>query len=70
MTGERVSAINAVLANGVPLRALDLIDMYYALDHAHPCELSVTPALTEGERAKAGGKSVLAAIVLGYARCA
>ncbi len=69
LTGEKVSAINAVLANGVPLRALDLIDMYYALDHAHPCELSVTPALAVGERVKANGKSVLCAIVLGYEIC-
>jgi len=69
LTGEKVSALNAVLANGVPLRALDLIDMYYALDHAHPCELSVTPALAVGERVGASGKKVLAAIVLGYEIC-
>jgi 2-methylcitrate dehydratase len=69
LSGRKVSAYNAVLANGVPLRALDLIDMYYALDHAHPCELSVTPALAIGERVRASGADVLTAIVLGYELC-
>lgn len=69
LTGEKVSATAAVLANGVPVRALDLIDMYYALDHTHPCELTVVPALALGEMAGASGRDLIAAIVLGYEIC-
>lgn len=66
LTSSRVSALNAVLGNGVAIRALDLMDMYSALDHAHPCELTVTPALALGERVDAAGTLILTAIVLGY----
>lgn len=69
LTGKKTSILNAVLANGIALRALDLIDMYYSLDHAHPCEITIPPALAVGQKMESSGKDVLAAIVIGYELC-
>lgn len=69
LTGKKTSVLNAVLANGVALRALDLIDMYHSLDHAHPCEITIPPALAVGQKMGSSGKDVLAAIVIGYELC-
>jgi 2-methylcitrate dehydratase PrpD len=69
LTNKKTSVVNATLANGVALRALDLIDMYHSLDHAHPCEMTIPPALAVGQKMHSSGKDVLTAIVLGYEIC-
>lgn len=69
LTGKKTSVLNAVLANGIALRALDLIDMYHSLDHAHPCEIVIPPALAVGQKMGSSGQDVLAAIVIGYELC-
>jgi 2-methylcitrate dehydratase PrpD len=69
LTRRKTSAFNATLANGVALRALDLIDMYHSLDHAHPCEMTIPPALAVGQRMKSSGKDMLTATVIGYELC-
>lgn len=69
LTDQKTSVVNATLANGVALRALDLIDMYHSLDHAHPCEMTIPPALAVGQKMHSNGKDVLTAIVIGYEIC-
>ncbi len=69
LTTRKTSVVNATLANGIALRALDLIDMYHSLDHAHPCEMTIPPALAVGQKMHSSGKDVLTAIVLGYEIC-
>ncbi len=69
LTNKKTSVVNATLANGIALRALDLIDMYHSLDHAHPCEMTIPPALAVGQKMHSSGKDVLTAIVLGYEIC-
>jgi 2-methylcitrate dehydratase PrpD len=69
LTAKKTSVVNATLANGIALRALDLIDMYHSLDHAHPCEMTIPPALAVGQKMHSNGKDVLTAIVLGYEIC-
>lgn len=69
LTRMKTSVLNATLANGIALRALDLIDMYHSLDHAHPCEMTIPPALAVGQKMHSSGKDVLTAIVLGYEIC-
>jgi len=69
LTDKKTSVVNATLANGIALRALDLIDMYHSLDHAHPCEMTIPPALAVGQKMRSSGKDVLTAIVIGYEIC-
>jgi 2-methylcitrate dehydratase len=66
VSGERVCALNAVLGNGVAVRAIDLMDQYRASDGIHPSEFVFAPALAMAEREKTSGEAVIAAVVLGY----
>ncbi len=59
---EKTSAANAVLANGVLIRALDLNDY---VDRDHPSD-NIPVALTIGEMLNAPSRDMLAAIVVGY----
>lgn len=70
-SGQRTSAINAVLANGVLIRVLDLND--YVIGGVsggmqiggHPSD-NIPVALAYGEALKRSGRDILSAIVIGY----
>lgn len=63
---ERTSAANAVLANGMLVRDLDLNDSAQEWGGAgHPSD-NIPVALAIGERQGSSGREVTAAIVLGY----
>ncbi len=69
-SGERTSAMNAALANGVMLRFTEAMDRSIegpngVTSHGHPGEV-IPCILAVGERQHATGKDVIAAIVLGY----
>lgn len=65
-TGIRTSVANAVLANGVLVRTLDLNDLATGWGGAgHPSD-TIPVALAMGERLGSSGRDVLGATVLGY----
>ena len=61
-SAARTSLPNAVLANGVLIRALDLNDY---VDRDHPSD-NIPVALAAGERQMSAARDLLAAIVVGY----
>lgn len=65
-TGMRTSAPNAVFANGVLIRALDLND-YFGGNRVtgHPSD-NIAVALSIGDWQRSTGRDVLTAIVMGY----
>jgi len=64
--GVRTSVANAVLANGVLIRTLDVNDFGSGpRTSGHPSD-NIAVALAVGERHGCSGRDVLAAIVLGY----
>lgn len=65
-TSQRTSAANAVLANGVLVRTLDLNDMGMDPRASGHASDNIPTALAIGERHGCSGLDVLAAIVLGY----
>ena len=64
-TGEKTSCSLAALANGVMVRYLDFMDIYYTKDAVHPSE-NIPAALAVGERQCSNGKDVMLAIFLGF----
>jgi 2-methylcitrate dehydratase len=70
-TGRKSSVLNAVLANGVSVRCLDLNDVIFIQKEGrlsvggHPSD-NIPVALALGERAGASLEAVLLAIVVGY----
>ncbi len=63
---QRTSAANAVLANGMLVRHLDLNDSAQEWGGAgHPSD-NISVALAMGERQGSSGREVLGAVVLGY----
>jgi 2-methylcitrate dehydratase len=70
-TGRRTSVLNAVLANGVSVRCLDLNDVIFIQKEGrlsvggHPSD-NIPVAVAVGERAGASLGDVLNAIVVGY----
>lgn len=62
---NRVSAVGAVLANGVAGNALD-IDDGYRLVKGHPGACVLPVALAAGETTNCSGKAFLTALVIGY----
>jgi 2-methylcitrate dehydratase PrpD len=64
-TGEKLRAIDAVLANSVVSHCI-LQDDWHQLSHAHIGATVVPTALAMGEEAASTGKEVLAAVVTGY----
>jgi 2-methylcitrate dehydratase len=55
----------AVLLNGIMLRYLDMMDVYWAQDVCHPAE-NVPLALAGVESAQGGGRQLIEAVVAGY----
>ncbi|MEK7216026.1 MAG: MmgE/PrpD family protein, partial [Chloroflexota bacterium] len=65
-SGARTSIANAVLANGVLIRTLDVNDFgSEPRTSGHPSD-NIAVALAAGEQSGCSGRDVLAAIVLGY----
>ncbi len=65
-TSQRTSVANAVLANGVLVRTLDLNDMGMDPRASGHASDNIPTALAIGERHDCSGIDVLAAIVMGY----
>ena len=65
-SGRRCGAGQAALANGVQLRALDLMDVYVAADVCHPSE-AIPAALACAEAGGASGAAFLEALVAALA---
>jgi len=59
------SVERAVLVNGILVRYLDFMDVYWAKDVCHPAE-NVPLALAAVEAANGSGKSLVEAVVAGY----
>lgn len=55
----------AILLNGIMLRYLDMMDVYWAQDVCHPSE-NVTVALASVECHEGGGRDLIQALVAGY----
>ncbi|OWT60087.1 MmgE/PrpD family protein [Candidimonas nitroreducens] len=55
----------AILLNGIMLRYLDMMDVYWAKDVCHPAE-NITVALAAVESAKGSGRALIEAVVAGY----
>jgi 2-methylcitrate dehydratase len=65
-SSQRVNLPQAVLLNGILIRALDLNDAYIGPGQmGHPSD-NIAVALSVGEKFRASGLSVVASIVLGY----
>ena len=64
-TDRRASATNAALANGTAAHALDYDDMCF-VSLAHPSAPLVTSAWAAAEAAKASGRALLEAYVVGF----
>jgi len=64
-SGDKTSCSLAALANGVMVRYLDFMDIYYTVDACHPSE-NIPVALAVGEREHSSGKDVLLAVFLGF----
>ena len=68
---HKISAVNAVLANGALVRVLDLNDVSFAerdgaLSVAGHCSDNIPVALAVGEKVGASGRAVLESIILSY----
>lgn len=55
----------AILLNGIMLRYLDMMDVYWAKDVCHPAE-NVTVALAAVESGRGSGRDLIVAVVAGY----
>ena len=64
-SGEKTSSSLAALSNGVMVRYLDFMDVYFNLDGPHPSE-NIPVALAVAERQHASGKEMLVGMFLGY----
>lgn len=65
-SSQRVNLPQAVLLNGILIRALDLNDAYIGPGQmGHPSD-NIAVALSVGEKFRASGMSVIASIALGY----
>jgi 2-methylcitrate dehydratase len=64
-SGEKTSSSLAALTNGVMVRYLDFMDIYFSKDACHPSE-NIPVALAVGERQHSSGKDLLLAIYIGY----
>jgi 2-methylcitrate dehydratase len=64
-SGEKTSASLAALCNGVMVRYLDFMDVYFNLDGPHPSE-NIPVALAAAERQHASGKEMLVGMFLGF----
>ncbi|MFC1860116.1 MmgE/PrpD family protein [Chloroflexota bacterium] len=64
-SGDKTSCSLAALANGVMVRYLDFMDIYYTIDAIHPSE-NIPLALAVGEREHSSGKDILLAVFLGF----
>jgi 2-methylcitrate dehydratase len=64
-TGERSSAVNTSLVNGLLMRALDYNDIYWNQDPSHPSDL-IPAALSLAEARGKTGKDLLLGIALCY----
>ncbi len=64
-SGEKTSASLAALSNGVMVRYLDFMDVYFNLDGPHPSE-NIPVALATAERQHASGKEMLVGMFLGF----
>jgi 2-methylcitrate dehydratase len=65
-SSERVNLPQAVLLNGILIRALDLNDAYIGPGQmGHPSD-NIAVALSVGEKFRASGLNVLASVALGY----
>jgi 2-methylcitrate dehydratase len=64
-SGARTSATFAALANALMIRALDFNDIYWKQDPSHPSDI-MPAAFAVAERARRGGKDLIAAIVAAY----
>jgi len=63
---DRLPVTSAVMVNGVLIREIDMNDAYIGPGQmGHPSD-NIAVALTVGEKTRASGKDVLAAIVVGY----
>ena len=64
-SGEKTSCSLAGFANGVMVRYLDFMDIYFNLEMCHPSE-NIPTALAVGERQHSSGKELLLAMFLGF----
>ena len=64
-SGEKSSASLAALCNGVMVRYLDFMDVYFNLDGPHPSE-NIPVALAAAERKHASGKEMFVSMFLGF----
>ncbi len=64
-SGDKTCCSLAALANGVMVRYLDFMDIYYTADAVHPSE-NIPLALAVGEREHSSGRDILLAVFLGF----
>src|SRR5690606_14978888 len=64
-TAERTDLAGAILANGVLVRYLDFMDVYWAREICHPSE-NIPAALACAQAAHASGAKLIEAIVAAY----
>ena len=64
-SGDRTSCSLAAMANGVMVRYLDFMDIYFNVDTPHPSE-NIPAALAVAEREHRGGKDALLAAFIGF----
>jgi 2-methylcitrate dehydratase len=69
--GDKVSVLNAVLANGALVRVLDLNDIMFVVSHGHLVvgghrSDNIPVALAMGEKCGNSGLEVLESIIIGY----
>src|SRR5271169_1959233 len=64
-TGRRIDPVSASLANALMIRCMDYNDIYWKQDPSHPSDI-FPAALACGERANAGGRELIAGLVLGH----
>jgi 2-methylcitrate dehydratase len=62
---QSISTEGAILINGILLRQLDLNDVYFGKDPAHPSEI-IPAAIACCEEAKRSGRDLIEALVVGY----
>jgi 2-methylcitrate dehydratase len=64
-SGQRVGLADAILHNGVLVRYLDFMDVYWARDVCHPSE-NIPVALAAAEAGHHGGRALIEAIAVAY----